>query len=82
MELFYIPGMKLEEVEKRVILHALRIHRGNQTRTADSLGISAKTLYAKLKAYEEKDENKGSKHPGSKDKGRIETSEPGDANPV
>ncbi len=48
-----VPGpiRPLEQVEKEYILAALAHNRGNQTRTAKQLEISAATLYRKLKRY-------------------------------
>ncbi len=46
-------GMPLEEVERRVILSTLARTDYNKTRTAETLGISLKTLHNKLKAYRE-----------------------------
>jgi two-component system, NtrC family, response regulator HydG len=39
------------EVEKDHILAALALNGGNQTRTAEQLGIGSATLYRKLKSY-------------------------------
>jgi DNA-binding NtrC family response regulator len=44
-------GMQLEEVEKQYILASLQRYRNNKARTAESLGISEKTLYNKLHRY-------------------------------
>ena len=41
----------LETVEKRYILHALKVLGGNRTMAARALGCDRKTLYRKLKAY-------------------------------
>ncbi len=41
----------LGDVEKDYILAALASNRGNQTRTAEQLGIGSATLYRKLKSY-------------------------------
>jgi len=41
----------LEEIEKDYILAVLDINGGNQTRTAEQLGIGSATLYRKLKSY-------------------------------
>ena len=46
----------MEEVEKRHIRKALRAFNWDRARTAKSLGISAKTLYTKIKKYELKQE--------------------------
>jgi two-component system response regulator HydG len=42
---------RLDEVEKDHILATLALHGGNQTRTAEALGIGTATLYRKLKSY-------------------------------
>jgi hypothetical protein len=47
----WYPGMTIEEVERDVILAALKFHNGNKTRTADSLGIASRTLDNKLARY-------------------------------
>ncbi|MCB2147907.1 MAG: sigma-54 dependent transcriptional regulator [Deltaproteobacteria bacterium] len=44
-------GRSLKEVEKEMILKTLEDMGGNRTRTADTLGISRRTLQLKLKAY-------------------------------
>ena len=44
-------SMPMEEVEKNHILRALAFHHGNKTKTAQSLGITIKTLYNKLHKY-------------------------------
>jgi DNA-binding NtrC family response regulator len=41
----------LEEIEKEYILAALARNGGNQTRTAEQLGIGSATMYRRLKAY-------------------------------
>lgn len=43
--------MSLDEVEKSHILRTLSYHHGNKTKTANSLGITIKTLYNKLHRY-------------------------------
>ncbi|OFZ18895.1 MAG: sigma-54-dependent Fis family transcriptional regulator [Bdellovibrionales bacterium GWB1_55_8] len=43
--------MPLEEIEKTHIMRALAYHHGNKTKTAQSLGITIKTLYNKLHRY-------------------------------
>lgn len=43
--------MPLEELERIHILRCLNHHEGNKTRTAQSLGITIKTLYNKLHRY-------------------------------
>jgi len=44
-------GMPLEEVEKGHILRTLAFNQGNKTKTAQTLGITVKTLYNKLHRY-------------------------------
>jgi two-component system response regulator HydG len=41
----------LDHVEKEYILAALELNSGNQTHTAEQLGIGSATLYRKLKSY-------------------------------
>jgi len=47
----YSIDLPLEELEKNHILRALGYHHGNKTKTAQSLGITIKTLYNKLHRY-------------------------------
>ena len=44
-------NVSLSELEKQHIINTLSKMNGNKTRVADTLGISIKTLYNKLKAY-------------------------------
>ncbi|MBW2718917.1 MAG: sigma-54-dependent Fis family transcriptional regulator [Deltaproteobacteria bacterium] len=46
------PGMRIAEAERRLILATLEQCDGNRTRAAELLGISVKTLYNRLKAYD------------------------------
>ena len=41
-----------ERLEKRMIMSRLAAHRGNRTVTAESLGVSRKTLFNKMRQYE------------------------------
>ncbi|KPJ49500.1 MAG: hypothetical protein AMJ41_02840, partial [candidate division Zixibacteria bacterium DG_27] len=45
------PGQSLMEMEKVLILRTLEAYRGNRSRTAKVLGISARTLRNKLAEY-------------------------------
>nr|WP_145547007.1 sigma-54 dependent transcriptional regulator [Variovorax boronicumulans] len=45
-------GTPLADVEQRLILQTLRHYGNHRERTAAALGVSLKTLYNKLKAYE------------------------------
>jgi len=45
------PVRALDEIEKDYILAVLDLNGGNQTRTAQQLGIGSATLYRKLKSY-------------------------------
>lgn len=47
----WTPGRTLDQIEKNVILDALKYHQGNRTHTAKSLGISIRTLRNKLADY-------------------------------
>lgn len=49
--IYWSPGMKISEIEKAIILHALRFYSGNKQTTAFSLGISLRTLYSRLNEY-------------------------------
>jgi two-component system response regulator HydG len=51
-------GTPLEEVEKLLIKETLKFHRFNKTRTAQTLGISPRTLYRKMEQYAIEDELK------------------------
>jgi DNA-binding NtrC family response regulator len=46
------PGSKLKEVERRMILATLEYFESDKTKTAEALGVSVKTLYNRLQAYE------------------------------
>jgi DNA-binding NtrC family response regulator len=47
----WMPGATLNEIEKNVIIDALKYHGGNRTHTAKALGISIRTLRNKLAEY-------------------------------
>lgn len=49
---FWLPGLTLEETERRIIEFAFRYFGNNKAATADSLGISIRTLDAKLASYQ------------------------------
>jgi len=42
----------LDEMEKQMIINALKRHSGNQTAAAEQLGITRQTLYNKIKKYD------------------------------
>jgi two-component system NtrC family response regulator len=44
-------GIKLEEVERELIINALKKSGQNQTRAADLLGITRNTLIYRLEKY-------------------------------
>lgn len=46
-----MPGTPIDHFEKRYILATLEHHNGNKRRTAETLGISLKTLYNRLNDY-------------------------------
>jgi DNA-binding NtrC family response regulator len=52
-QVLYEPGMTMAEVERATIEAALRQTRGNRRKAADILGIGERTLYRKLKEYEQ-----------------------------
>ena len=43
--------MSLDEVEKQLIINALKNHGDNRTKAAAQLGISRRTLHRKLNEY-------------------------------
>lgn len=45
------PGMTMEEIEKEAIRRTLEQFAGHRGRTADSLGISVRTLHRKIKEF-------------------------------
>jgi DNA-binding NtrC family response regulator len=45
-------GSSLDDVERRIILATLQEYEGDKKRTAETLGISLKTLYTRLNLYE------------------------------
>lgn len=47
-----MPGTPIDHFEKRYILATLEHHHGNKRRTAETLGISLKTLYNRLNDYQ------------------------------
>lgn len=51
----WTPGRTLEQIEKEAILKAYAHHRQNKTQTANSLGISIRTLDSKLEKYQQDD---------------------------
>ncbi len=48
-----LPLKPLKEIEKEMILKALKVANGNRTRAAEILGISVRTLRNKLQIYRE-----------------------------
>lgn len=51
-------SLRLSDMERAVVIDALRRHRNNRTRTAESLGISVRTLQRKLKRWNEQDHSR------------------------
>ena len=49
------PFLSLAEMEKHHILRVLRYVKGNRARASELLGIGRKTLYRKVKEYDEKE---------------------------
>ena len=41
----------LEEAEKRILIHALKLSKGNVSRAAKELHIGRATLYRKIRRY-------------------------------
>ena len=50
----YRPGMRMADVELAAIEAALRETRGNRRRAAEKLGIGERTLYRKIKDYQQR----------------------------
>ncbi len=57
------PGMTLDELEKRAILACYKFNRSNKTITAQSLGISVRTLDNKFALYNTKEEKQKFTYP-------------------
>jgi transcriptional regulator with PAS, ATPase and Fis domain len=52
-EVSYLPGVsKLKEMEKILILRALKLARGNRTEAARILGIARSTLFEMMKRHQ------------------------------
>jgi DNA-binding NtrC family response regulator len=47
------PGVTVDEAERKLILMTLKHTNGNRARAAELLGLSVKTLFNKLKLYNE-----------------------------
>lgn len=46
------PDLTMDEIEKKALIKRLKIHRGNATETAKSLGLSRSSYYRRLAKYE------------------------------
>ncbi len=55
-EVMLRPGVTVEEAERQLILMTLKHTDGNRARAAELLGLSVKTLFNKLKQYNEPDQ--------------------------
>ena len=70
------PGMSIHEMEKQLILATLESDGGNQTKAADRLGISSRTLRNKLYEYglkvPSRDGGNGRKKPAEAEVGTTE----------
>lgn len=51
--IIWSPGVKLEDIEKMVILKAFAFYRNHKAATANALGIAIRTLDNKLARYEQ-----------------------------
>ena len=66
IETTWYVGMTLDEMEKNIILKSLHFYHGNKTKTAESLGISIRTIDNKLEKYQEQ-ENERIKRDGERE---------------
>jgi len=55
-EVYWTPGMTLEELEKKAIKKALHFFDNNKDRTALSLKIARRTLDNKLQKYDKEEQ--------------------------
>jgi DNA-binding NtrC family response regulator len=46
-----LPTLNLVELERLAVIEALRIHEGNRTHAARTLGISTRTLQRKIAGF-------------------------------
>lgn len=69
--MFWQPGVHLDEIEKQAIEAALKFFQGNKTATAESLGISVRTLHTKCDQYK-KDEEMRNASLRPKERGHLE----------
>lgn len=53
--IMWSPGVKLDEIERMVILKAYSFFAKNKTATANALGIAIRTLDNKLERYEQEE---------------------------
>ena len=51
-------GTTLEQHEKEILFYTLRYFQGNKTKTAQSLGISVRTIDNKLAKYEKEEQER------------------------
>lgn len=59
MPRFVIKTFNLRDIERKMIVHALRATRGVKTDAAKALGIGRRTLYDKLREHEIRPEEYG-----------------------
>lgn len=52
------PGITLEEMEKEIIIAALKFFQNNKTQTAIALGVAVRTIDNKLEAYAKVDKER------------------------
>lgn len=50
--MFHDPGHTLEHIIQNAVMERYQFYRGNKTQTANSLGITTKTLDTKIEKYE------------------------------
>ena len=62
VDVHWYHGMKLSDVERLVIIRAYSFYGRNKTKTAEGLGISIRTLDARLEEYGLKATPEGNEH--------------------
>lgn len=67
MSFKWYPGLTIESIEREAVTQAIKYFDGNQVSAARALGISERTIYNKIKAYEASDKIHQVKEKGKTD---------------